>query len=428
MSHHIAKSGYASLIDRINLFPRGAPPSKTLYKILKVLFSEKDASLVSLLPIRPFTAQKAAHIWKVKQHEAQKILEHLADRAILLDMEGEGGQTRYVLPPPMAGFFEFSLMRVRGDMDQGLLSELFHEYLHVEEDFIKALFANGETHMGRVFVHEPALLPEWNLHILEYERAAEVIRTASFRGISLCYCRHKMQHLGRDCDAPKEICMTFNAAAQSLIKHGHARSVGVEECLDLLCTAYDHRLVQFGSNVREGVNFICNCCGCCCEALYAARRFGLMHPVHTTNFLPAVRMEDCTGCGRCAQVCPVEAMSLAPANDPLKPKKKTAQLRAEVCLGCGLCVRACSKRAIVLTARTERVITPVNSAHLAVVMAIERGKLQNLIFDNQAFASHRAMAAILGVILRLPPAKQAMASSQMKSRYLDALFEKLGPM
>jgi hypothetical protein len=65
------------------------------------------------------------------------------------------------------------------------------------------------------------------------------------------------------------------------------------------------------------------------------------------------------------------------------------------------------------------VITPVNTAHRAVVMAIERGKLQNLIFDNQAFASHRAMAAILGVILRLPPLKQIMASKQMKSRYLD---------
>ena len=64
-------------------------------------------------------------------------------------------------------------------------------------------------------------------------------------------------------------------------------------------------------------------------------------------------------------------------------------------------------------------ITPLNSTHRAVLMAIERGKLQNLIFDNQALASHRAMAAILGVILKLPPLKQAMASRQMKSRYLD---------
>jgi hypothetical protein len=56
-------------------------------------------------------------------------------------------------------------------------------------------------------------------------------------------------------------------------------------------------------------------------------------------------------------------------------------------------------------------------------MAIERGLLQNLIFDNQAHWNHRAMAAILGVILKLPPIKQVMASRQMKSRYLQHLME-----
>jgi len=68
------------------------------------------------------------------------------------------------------------------------------------------------------------------------------------------------------------------------------------------------------------------------------------------------------------------------------------------------------------------VITPLNTAHRTVVMAIERGKLQDLLFDNRALASHRAMAAILGVILKLPPLKQAMASQQMKSLYLDNLL------
>ena len=81
----------------------------------------------------------------------------------------------------------------------------------------------------------------------------------------------------------------------------------------------------------------------------------------------------------------------------------------ERCLGCGLCVRACRSGAIELESRGERVLTPVNTAHRVVMMAIERGCLQNLIFDNQALTSHRVMAAILGVILRLPPLKQLLA-------------------
>jgi formate hydrogenlyase subunit 6/NADH:ubiquinone oxidoreductase subunit I len=379
------------------------------------------AALVALLPIKPFTAEKAAAIWKTSLTEARKTLERLADRALLLDMEEEGG-AKYVLPPPMAGFFEFSLMRLRDDINQKVLSELFYEYMNVEEAFIKALFTDGETQLGRVFVHEPALAAENALHVLDYERASEVIRTASHRGIGVCYCRHKMAHVGRACNAPMDICMTFNNAAASLIRHGFARAVDCAEGLDLLQQAYDNNLVQFGENVRQGVNFICNCCGCCCEALIAARRFGMLHPVHTTNFLPVIEASACTGCGRCVQVCPVEAMILDSANDPHRPKRTKAVLNEEICLGCGLCVRACRDDALKLAPREQRVITPLNSTHRAVVMAIERGRLQNLIFDNQALASHRAMAAILGVILKLPPLKQAMASRQMKSRYLEALI------
>ena len=59
-------------------------------------------------------------------------------------------------------------------------------------------------------------------------------------------------------------------------------------------------------------------------------------------------------------------------------------------------------------------------------MAIERGKLQNLIFDNHVLQSHRALAAVLGVILRLPPIKQILASQQIKSRYLETLTSYYG--
>ncbi|MEE4264361.1 MAG: 4Fe-4S dicluster domain-containing protein, partial [Desulfobacteraceae bacterium] len=390
-------------------------------KILKMLFSEKEAELASLMPIKPFTAKKASRIWKMDLMSTQKALDELAGRAVLIDIE-KNGESVYVLPPPMAGFFEFSMMRVRDDIDQKLLSELFFEYINLEEDFARELFTQGQTQLGRTFVHEPALSTENALHVLDYERASEVINSATHRGVGVCYCRHKMHHKGRACQAPQEICMTFNNTAASLIKHGFARSVDKDECLELLDVAYEHNLVQFGENVREKVNFICNCCGCCCEAMIAARRFAILNPVHTTNFIPVVTESDCNGCGKCVIACPVEAMTLVSSNNPNKPKMKVAKLDETLCLGCGVCVRTCSKNSIHLESRRSRVITPLNGTHRAVVMAIERGKLQNLIFDNQVLWSHRAMALVLGAILRLPPIKQALAIQQVKSRYLESFI------
>ena len=421
MSHTALKSAYSSLVDRLNRFPQGAPPSETLYRILAMLFSEREARLVSQLPLRPFTAARAARAWTMDEAEARRVLDELAGRAILIDAEDPEGRQTYFLPPPMAGFFEFSLMRVRADLDQRALAELFHQYLNVEEDFISALFT-GETKPGRAFVNEEALPVDSRLHVLDWERASEIARSASHRGVGICYCRHKMAHLGRDCSAPKGNCLTFGGAARSLAMHGHAREIGIGESLDILQEARDRGLVQFGENAQKGVSFICNCCGCCCEALIAARRLAALHPIQTTSFLPVVEEASCTGCGSCAGACPVEAIGLVSANDPRRPKRRKARVSAEICLGCGVCVRACPSKALRLDPRPARVISPVTSAHRAVLMAIERGTLPHLIFDTHAFASHRAMAAVLGAILKLPPLKQAMASRQMKSRYLAKLL------
>ena len=421
MAHRTVKSGYEDFVKRLNRSPQGAPPSATLNRILALLMNEREAGLLSLLPIKPFTARKAARIWKMSEAEARRLCETMASRALLVDIERRGRMI-YVLPPPMAGFFEFSLMRVRDDLDQKLLAELFHQYLQVEEDFVKALFTVGDIRLGRIFVQEPVLTSAQAAHVLDYERATEVIETASHIGVGMCYCRHKQEHLGRACDAPMDICMTFNGSAESLTRHGHARAVDRSECMDLLDEAYEQGLVQFGENVQQRVSFICNCCGCCCEALTAQRRFAHLHPVHTTNWEPQVEADACNGCGKCVQACPVEAMSLVSANDPQRPRRAAARLDPDVCLGCGVCVRACNEGALRLEARPERVITPVNSAHRYILMATERGTLQDLIFDNRVLWSHRALAALLGSVLKLGPVKRALAQRQLKSRYLETLL------
>jgi NAD-dependent dihydropyrimidine dehydrogenase PreA subunit len=134
--------------------------------------------------------------------------------------------------------------------------------------------------------------------------------------------------------------------------------------------------------------------------------------------------ERCIGCGKCSELCPVDALIMEGEDDKNREDANRPRLDEKMCLGCGVCVNNCPTEALRLKSRPNRVITPVDTAHRTVIMAIERGTLQNLIFDNQTMLSHRALAAFFGAILRLDPVKRVLANTQLKSRYLEALLER----
>ncbi|MCK8058936.1 MULTISPECIES: 4Fe-4S binding protein [unclassified Fusibacter] len=414
MAHLTGRTGYKELIDRYNRFPQGAPEAEVLYEILKVMFTHEEASLVSLLPIKPFSVKNAAKIWKMTEEETFKILEGLAEKALLLDMNDTKEQ-KYVVPPPMIGFFEFALMRTGGHFDQKLLSELFHQYLETEEDFMRKLLSL-KTPIGRILVNENTVKPSDEVYVLDYERATKIIENAESVGVSRCYCRHKAEHLGENCDAPQEVCLSINGLSHSLSKHGYSKLISKEKAFEILKVSYDNNLIQFAENVKEGVGFICNCCSCCCMALKGAKKMGIPQAISSSNFIAAMN-DKCVSCKKCIAVCPVGCFT---KNDDGK-----VSFDDELCLGCGVCQRVCKLDAIEMKPREIRIFTPVNTVHKLVLEAIETDTLHNLIFDNQAMTSHKFMAAFTGAFLKLPPVKQLLVSEKFQSKYLLRLIEKV---
>lgn len=402
---HITSKNYIDLQKRLDKSPQGAPASEALFKILEILFSEKEATLVSKLPINFFNVKRASKIWKKSEKETKKILDELADKGILLDMQNKNIK-EYILAPTMAGFFEFSLMRTDGKFDQKLLSELYHQYINKEDDFLKEVLSSDPS-IARTFIHEEEVEKKDESVVLDYERATKVIDNSTFITVGRCYCRHKMEHIGKACNMPQDVCLTFNNTAKSLAKHGIAKEIDKKKARKILDRCIKLGLVQIGDNVQEGVSWICNCCSCCCEALLAYKKLG--HMKLSTNFSARLKKDDCIGCGICTKKCPIGA---------IKIKNKKAVIDEKRCIGCGVCSRFCPTKAIYMKRRKELNFVPKDSFERFILTAIDKGKLQNLIFDNYSLWTAKMLRKLLGTILKLSPAKQLLANKQLRSRFI----------
>jgi ferredoxin len=104
-------------------------------------------------------------------------------------------------------------------------------------------------------------------------------------------------------------------------------------------------------------------------------------------------------------------------------KKMWATGNKEACLGCGVCSTVCKTGASTMKSRPQRVIVPENIFEQRISMALERGKLADLLFDNPERLSQRALGKVIGALEKTAPFKAAMARESLKSSFLDALVK-----
>jgi len=416
MGHIVnADREYRLLQRTLNHKISGAPESPTLTKILKLLWSPEEAELARRLPSSPQPLEVLARKLGMPQDELGDKLTLMAQRGVVMDLEFEG-KRYFSLPPVVIGFFEFTFMRARDDMPMAELARLFHEYMTDDDRFSRAVF-QGKTQFGRSLVHEEALPQGDHVEVLDWERASHIVLSASAVSVGLCQCRHKASHLGKTCEKPALACLTFNYAAESVARCGHARPITTGEAMKILQECKEAGLVQTGDNVQRNVTYICNCCGCCCGMIDAIKRFDLRHAIVTSNWIREVDLSKCKGCGLCAKVCPVEAIQIAEEGEG-KQKRKWAVCDDSLCLGCGVCYPACKSGGIVMKPRAKRVFTPETVFDRTVAMAIERGKLADIIFDNPDKLSYRALGRVVNILEKSPPFRAAMAIEPLRSNFL----------
>ena len=419
MGHHSHRKAYQDLQRHIDKLPATMPDTPRTRAILRMLFTPQEAALVSLLPLKPRSSWVIArHLGQ--DHDGLKLrLDKLADRGLILDVYNEKkDRTYYCIAPPVVGFVEFSLMRVRDDIDQAALSATYEEFFEKDRIFGEQLFG-GETKIGRAIVHEDMLEPDDVSELLTFDRASAIVDEAHALAVGICYCRHKAEHLDHACDAPQRNCLSLNRGAEYVIRHHHAEPIEKAEAQELLVQAREHGLVHIADNVKRRVTYICNCCGCCCGQLQAINRYGMEGAVKTSAYMANIDSEKCTGCGRCARRCPVQAIQIHPLPPHIKRKARMfSEVDERICLGCGVCKPACKKQALKMRARPERVITPEATLERLITMALERDRLHHVLFEEIDGPHMVVLNRLMGAIMRLPPVKRALVSEKIKSRFV----------
>jgi ferredoxin len=421
MGHVVAKDIYGALGDKIDNLQVRTPQNEAFYAMLRELYSPDEAELIVKMPFSLSTLDRIAKVTGRDRNEVEPMLEALCEKGLVVDLHLDGAY-RYIPAPFVIGIFEFTMMRMdSSDENIGKYSKLFVDYL-ADGEFYGANFKDKQQiSFARVIPHLDHLGD--HVEILDYERVDRVIDEADYFSLSNCSCRHKKHHAGGDvCKVPLETCTSFGKGADYLVRRGMAREISRAEMKDVAQRSKELKLVFSVDNVRNQPGFLCHCCGCCCGILDGINKHGYPNAIVSSTLLPHVEMDDCNGCQKCARACHVSAISMIP-----EPKRATGKrmfmpkIDESACIGCGVCGLVCDPDAIEMRKRPQNVIHPETTFERVILQCLERGTLQNQLFDDPGRLSHKAMRGIVGGFLRLPPVKKALMTDTLRSRFLSAL-------
>ena len=142
---------------------------------------------------------------------------------------------------------------------------------------------------------------------------------------------------------PLDVCLIVGEPFASLVFEHHpqkARRITQEEAVEILRAERDRGHVHhafFKDAMLDRFYAICNCCSCCCGAMQAWRSGTPM--LASSGYVARVDEAACAGCGRCAEVCPFDAIAV---------DEGLVRVDVSGCMGCGVCASACPNDAVAL--------------------------------------------------------------------------------
>ncbi|MHB0886863.1 MAG: 4Fe-4S binding protein [Bacillota bacterium] len=328
---------YRRLAKALDDLPNGFPTTESgiEIEILRWMYTPEQAAIAGLLTTAPETEPQIAALLEATGRQVPDLgvaLKEMRKRGLIWPVPGAEGAMSYRLAPFVVGAYESQ----REIMDHKL-AHLVEEYFN--QGGLAGLMRQPAVH--RVVPAHGAVKSEW---VLPYDDVrALLIEAQAFRLVD-CICRKQRRLVEKGCDYPVRMCLSFLPVSVPAGPY----TVSREEALAVLDQAEEIGLVHTVSNVAKGVNYVCNCCGCCCGILRGITQYGVKDSVAHANYRAAVDADACTGCGVCTTRCQVGAIALN--NDGI------AVVDPERCIGCGLCVTGCTEEAATLHLKPEEEI------------------------------------------------------------------------
>jgi ferredoxin len=254
--------------------------------------------------------------------------------------------------------WEYQLNR----LDQPL-AEMVERYY---EEALGKEISTGHIPIFRVIPVDKAISP-LRLEIMAYDRVKELIRSQKTIALTNCICRKERRLIGRGCKHIEDTCLYFSHMARYYIENGLARSITVDEALDVLDRSEKDGLVHSPQNGQRPM-FLCNCCGCCCVGLRGITQLKLpASKVTRSDYFCTCDPEACSGCSLCTERCQVNAVKL---------EDGFARIDRNQCIGCGLCISTCPTEALRLVHKPPEEVSnpPASFGQILVSLAEEKSR------------------------------------------------------
>ena len=319
-----------TLDEMPNRFPR--TQSGIELQMLAKVFTQDEAALACLMKLEPESVLQIASRTGGDPKEVRNTLKLMSAKG-LVDIRKGDGEFAYGLRPFVVGFYEGQLTRMDKEM-----AELFEQYYRETQGGV----LRSAPALHRVIPVGRAIPLKVNID--PYQQASEFLEKAQSWGVRDCICRKQQRLLGKECHHKLETCLVFAPVKNAFARSTVDRAITKEEALQILLETEEAGLVHSSGNYRDGVEYICNCCTCCCGIIRGIADYGIISAIAHSDFQIELDEAACTVCAACIDRCQFKALSI--------PDTMLA-VDLQHCVGCGLCVIVCPTDALHLLRRED---------------------------------------------------------------------------